>query len=57
MLLVAGASAVKFVGKSHDVIFTGWLMIVLAFFLAILGTWRFLIMRREINVRRPPPRR
>jgi len=51
MLLVAGASAVKFVGKSQDVIITGWVFMVLAFVVAVLGTWRFLAMRRAINRR------
>ena len=57
MLLVAGASAVKFVGQSHDVVFTGWLFIVLAFAVAIIGTWRFLDMRRTINGKRSPANR
>jgi putative membrane protein len=57
MLLVAGASAVKFVGQSRDVIFTGWLFIVLAFAVAIIGTWRFLETRRSINGKRTPANR
>jgi putative membrane protein len=54
MLLVAGASAVKFVGKSHDVIFTGWLFIAIAVVIATVGTQRFLAMRRDINGKRRP---
>jgi putative membrane protein len=57
MLLVAGASAVKFVAQSPDVIVTGWVFIVLAFGVAIIGTWRFLEMRRLINGKRTPPKR
>lgn len=54
MLLVAGATAVKFVAESRSVIVTGWLFIGLGGLVAVLGTWRFLAMRRDINGRRPP---
>jgi putative membrane protein len=57
MLLVAGASAVKFVGKSHDVIITGWVFIGLAVVVAVLGTSRFVAMQRKINSRHAPARR
>jgi putative membrane protein len=52
MLLVTGASAVKFVGKSHDVIITGWIFIGLGFVVGIIGTSRFLKIRQRINTRR-----
>jgi putative membrane protein len=56
MLIVAGATAVKFVGETHSVIITGWVFIALGAFVALIGTWRFLTMRRDINARRAPPR-
>jgi putative membrane protein len=51
MLAVAGATAVKFIGETHDVIITGWFFIGLGAFVGIVGTWRFLAMRRAINHR------
>jgi putative membrane protein len=51
MLLVAGATAVKFVGETRSVVVTGWLFIALGGFVAAFGTWRFLAMRRLINTR------
>ena len=56
MLIVAGATAAKFVGETHSVIIAGWLFIALGVVVAVLGTWRFLTMRRDINARRAPPR-
>ena len=47
MLMVAGATAVKFVGESMTVIVTGWLfvgVVVVAF-----GSWRFSTMQQDIN--------
>jgi putative membrane protein len=49
MLLVTGASAVKFVGTSHDVIITGWVFIGLAFVVGYIGTARFLRTRQRIK--------
>jgi putative membrane protein len=51
MLLVAGATAVKFVGETPSVIVAGWLFIAVGAFVAAFGTWRFLAMRRSINRR------
>ncbi|MEX0611820.1 MAG: DUF202 domain-containing protein [Pirellulales bacterium] len=49
MLLVAGATAVKFVGETPSVVVTGWVFVVLGVFVAVLGTRRFVTMRRAIN--------
>jgi putative membrane protein len=54
MLLVAGATAVKFVGESTSVVVTGWLFIAVGVFVATLGTWRFLAMQRVIDRRMVP---
>ena len=51
MLLVAGATAVKFVGETPSVVVTGWLFIVLGVLVAGIGTWRFEVMRRAVNRR------
>jgi putative membrane protein len=51
MLLVAGATAVKFVGKTPSVIISGWLFIASGVLVAAFGTWRFLAIRRTINQR------
>lgn len=56
MLIVAGATAVKFVGESDAVIITGWVFVGLGVVVAVIGAWRFLTMRRDINARRTPPR-
>jgi putative membrane protein len=48
MLLVAGGSAVRFVGDSHDVIVTGWLFIFLGFGVGGIGVWRYLKVRQRI---------
>jgi putative membrane protein len=57
MLVVAGATAVKFVGENDAVIVTGWVFIGLGILVAVIGAWRFLTMRRDINARRAPPGR
>jgi putative membrane protein len=54
MLLVAGATAVKFVGESRSVILAGWLFIALGVVVAAFGTWRFAAMRQAINRRMGP---
>ena len=51
MLLVAGATAVKFVAESPSVVITGWLFVGLGVLVGGIGTWRFLAMRRAINRR------
>jgi putative membrane protein len=51
MLLVAGATAVKFVAENPSVVITGWIFVVLGVFVGTLGTWRFLAMRKLINRR------
>jgi putative membrane protein len=54
MLLVAGATAVKFVGETPSVLITGWLFIGMGVFVAAFGTSRFLAMRQSINRRMEP---
>jgi len=51
MLLVAGATAVKFVADSPGVVVTGWLFVGLGAGVGILGAWRYAGMRRTINRR------
>jgi putative membrane protein len=51
MLLVAGATAVKFVGETRSVILAGWLFIAMGVLVAAFGTWRFLATRQAINRR------
>ncbi len=51
MLIIAGATAVKFVAESRSVIITGWIFMGLGVVVCILGTWRFLSMQRAINRR------
>jgi putative membrane protein len=51
MLVVAGATAVKFVGDSQGVVTTGWLFVAAGAFVAVLGAWRFATMRRAIEQR------
>ncbi len=54
MLVVAGATAVKFIGESPAVVATGWLFVALGLIVTAFGTWRFLVMRRVINGRMEP---
>jgi uncharacterized membrane protein YidH (DUF202 family) len=49
MLMVAGATVVKFVGENPAVVVSGWLFIGLGALVAALGAWRFLAMQRKIN--------
>ena len=51
MMMVTGATAVKFIGESRTVIVTGWIFIGLGALVAVIGTWRFLAMQRAINRR------
>jgi len=51
MLLVAGATALKLFVDTPAVVFTAWLFIGLGLFVALFGTWRFVVMRRAINRR------
>ncbi len=51
MLMVAGATAERVMGGSPTVIVTGWLFIGLGGLVVVLGCWRFLAMRRDINRR------
>jgi putative membrane protein len=51
MLLVAGATAVKFVAKTPSVVITGWGFIAAGVLVGALGIWRFLAMRQAINRR------
>jgi putative membrane protein len=51
MLLVAGATAVRFVAESESVVITGWVFIGLGTVVGVVGVWRFLAMRSSINRR------
>ena len=51
MLLVAGATALKFFAETPAVVITAWLFIVLGVIVAGFGAWRFVTMRRTINGR------
>jgi putative membrane protein len=51
MLLVAGATAVRFVAESENVVITGWVFIGLGTVVGVVGAWRFLAMRASINRR------
>ena len=55
MLMVAGATAVKFVAEDPRAVVTGWLFIGVGLFVATFGTWRFLAMRKTINRRANSP--
>jgi putative membrane protein len=51
MLLVAGATAVKFVGETQSVIIAGWLFIAAGILVGAFGAWRFVAIQRAINRR------
>ena len=51
MLLVTGATVIKFVGETRGIILTGWLLVGLGVFVAMLGAGRFEAMRRAIRRR------
>jgi putative membrane protein len=51
MLMVAGATAERVMGGSSTVIITGWLFIGIGVVVAVLGSWRFVAMKRAINRR------
>jgi putative membrane protein len=51
MLLVAGATAVKLVDINTSILITGWVFLALGVIIGIVGIWRFLAMRRSINLR------
>lgn len=51
MLLVAGATAVKFVDGSRGILIIGWVFLVVGAMVGAVGVWRFLAMRRAINSR------
>src|SRR3954462_9611022 len=52
MLFGAGATAVKFVGVNPGVIVTGWVFMASGLIVGLIGAWRFVTMRRDINDRR-----
>lgn len=54
MLVIAGASAVKFIGETPSVVITGWVFVALGALVGILGTWRFLHMKAKIDRRHWP---
>jgi putative membrane protein len=49
MLMVAGATVVKFVAETDSVIATGWLFIAVGAVVGAFGVWRFNAMRKAIN--------
>jgi putative membrane protein len=51
MLIVAGATALKLFVETPAVVLTAWLFIGMGVFVALLGAWRFVAMRRLINRR------
>lgn len=51
MLIVSGATAIKFFGDSLAIILTGWLLIGLGVLVGSLGIGRFVAMRRSIRGR------
>jgi len=51
MLLVAGATAVKLVDINTSILVTGWVFLFLGVVIGVVGIWRFLAMRRSINLR------
>ena len=51
MLVVTGATAIKFVGETPGIVVTGWLFVGLGAFVAVLGSWRFEATRRATNRR------
>jgi len=51
MLLVAGATAVKFVSGSESVVIIGWVFIGLGMVVGSVGIWRFLVMQNSLNRR------
>jgi putative membrane protein len=51
MLIVTGATAVRFVAESESVVITGWVFIGLGAVIGVVGSWRFLAMRGSINRR------
>jgi len=51
MLVVTGATAVKFVADSPGVVVTGWLFVGLGVLVGLFGSSRFITMRSAINRR------
>jgi putative membrane protein len=51
MLIVAGATAIKFVDINTGVLVTGWAFVVSGATVGLVGIWRFLAMRASINRR------
>jgi len=51
MLIVAGATAVKFVAESQGIVITGWLFVGLGIAVGLFGISRFVSMRVAINRR------
>lgn len=54
MVAVTGATAIKVFGDDRALVATGWALVGVGVFVAVLGAWRFRTMRREIG-RRPSP--
>ena len=51
MLIVTGATAIKFVDINTGILITGWLFVIAGAAVGIVGAWRFLAMRASINRR------
>jgi putative membrane protein len=49
MLMVAGATVVKFVAENTSVIVTGWVFIAFGALVGAFGIWRFNAMRKAID--------
>jgi len=55
MLLLAGATVIKFFGDSDLAVVSGWGLLALGVVVGAFGVGRFLTMRRDINRRPTPP--
>jgi putative membrane protein len=51
MLIVTGATAIKFVDINTGVLVTGWLFVIAGAAIGLVGVRRFLAMRASINCR------
>ena len=51
MLIVAGATIVKFVAETRSVVISGWIFVAFGVFVGFFGMWRFLAMRSAIHRR------
>jgi putative membrane protein len=49
MLIVAGGTAIKALPDDRLVVMTGWMLLALGLFVAVLGAWRFRTIRRRVQ--------